>query len=116
LSQRIWARQEVPQEGYQEKIERLQCAVIEEKESVKWLLGLRETLERAPSGVKVITVADRESDFSKFICEAQECRALFLIRARTDRRHTWRTWRVALAQSPRSVPRPRAAIELACCR
>lgn len=86
LSQRIWARQEVPQEGYQEKIERLQCTAIEEKESVKWLLGLRETLERAPSGIKVITVADRESDFSEFICEAQACRALFLIRARTDRR------------------------------
>jgi transposase-like protein/transposase Tn5 family protein len=86
LSQRIWARQEVPQEEYQEKIERLQCTAIEEKESVKWLLGLRETLERAPSGVKVITVADRESDFSEFICEAQACRAHFLIRARTDRR------------------------------
>ena len=41
---------------------------------------------RAPrAGVKVITVADRESDFFEFITQAQEHRALFLIRARTDR-------------------------------
>jgi len=44
LSQRIWARKDVVAEGYQEKIERLQCTPIEEKESSKWLLGLRETL------------------------------------------------------------------------
>jgi Transposase DNA-binding/Transposase Tn5 dimerisation domain len=85
LSQNIWARQEVPEEGYQEKIERLQCTVVEEKESAKWLLALRETVARTPPGVKVITVADRESDFFEFIMQAQEQRALFLIRARIDR-------------------------------
>ena len=51
LSQNVWARQEVPEEGYQEKIERLQCTAIEEKESAKWLLALRETIERAPRRV-----------------------------------------------------------------
>src|ERR1019366_2503399 len=86
LSQNVWARQEVPEEGYQEKIERLQCTVVEEKESAKWLLALRETVARTPPGVKVITVADRESDFFEFITQAQEHRALFLIRARTDRK------------------------------
>jgi hypothetical protein len=86
LSQRIWARQAVPEEDYQEKIERLQCTPIEEKESSKWLEALRETVARTPPGVKVITVADRESDFFELITEAQEQRALFLIRARTDRR------------------------------
>jgi len=85
LSQNIWARQAVPEEGYQEKIERLQCTPIEEKESSKWLLALRETVARAPPGVKVITVADRESDCFEFITEAEELRALYLIRARTDR-------------------------------
>lgn len=85
LSQNVWARQEVPEEGYQEKIERLQCTVVEEKESAKWLLALRETVARTPPGVKVITVADRESDFFEFIMQAQEQRALFLIRARLDR-------------------------------
>ena len=85
LSQNVWARQEVPEEGYQEKIERLQCTVVEEKESAKWLLALRETVARTPPGVKVITVADRESDFFEFIMQAQAQRALFLIRARLDR-------------------------------
>lgn len=86
LSQTIWARQEVPEEGYQEKIERLQCTPIEEKESSKWLLALRETMQRTPSGTQVITVADRESDFFEFLTQAREQRARFLIRARTDRK------------------------------
>ncbi len=85
LSQRIWARQEVPEEGYVEKIIRLQCTAIEEKETVKWLHGLRETVERTPPGIKAVTVADRESDFFEFLTHAQELRARFLIRARTDR-------------------------------
>ncbi|MHB8346406.1 MAG: IS4 family transposase [Acidiferrobacterales bacterium] len=85
LSQNIWARQEVPEEGYQEKIERLQCTAIEEKESSKWLLALTETVERAPADVQVVTVADRESDFFEFLTQAQEQRAQYLIRARTDR-------------------------------
>jgi hypothetical protein len=85
LSQSIWARDEVPEEGYQEKIERLQVTAIEKKESFKWLVALRETVARTPRGVKVITVADRESDFFEFITEAQEQRALFLVRARTNR-------------------------------
>jgi len=85
LSQNVWARQEVPDEGYVEKILRLQCTAIEEKESSKWLLALRETVERTPAGVKVITVADRESDFFEFLTEARQLRARFLIRARVDR-------------------------------
>ena len=86
LSQMTWARGAVPEEDYQEKIERLQCTPIEEKESSKWLLALRETVQRTAPGMKVITVADRESDFFEFITQAQEERARFLIRARTDRK------------------------------
>ncbi len=86
LSQRIWAREAVPEEAYQEKIERLQCLPVEEKESSKWLLGLNETLERAPIGVKLVTVADRESDVFEFLTEAQEQGADFLLRARTNRK------------------------------
>lgn len=85
LSQRIWARQAVPEEGYVEKILRLQCTAIEEKETSKWLLALRETLERTPRKANLVTVADRESDFFEFITQAQEHRARFLIRARIDR-------------------------------
>lgn len=56
LSQSVWARDEVPQEEYQEKIERLQVTPIEEKESFKWLTALKETVEHTPPGLKVITV------------------------------------------------------------
>ena len=86
LSQSIWARREIPEEDYQEKIERLQVTAIEEKESSKWLVALRETVERAPAGVPVVTVADRESDFFEFLTHAKELRAKYLIRARTDRK------------------------------
>ncbi len=85
VSQRIWARQEVSEEGYQEKIERLQCTPVEEKESSKWLLALSETVEHVPAGVKLVTMADRESDFFEFLTLATQQRERFLIRARTDR-------------------------------
>ena len=84
LSQNIWSRREVPDEGNQETIERLQCTPIEEKESSKWLQALRETIERAARGAPVITVAARESDIFEFLTYATEQRARLFIRARTD--------------------------------
>jgi len=86
VSQNIWARGEIPEEDYQQKIERLQVTAIEEKESSKWLIALTETVQRAPAGVPVVTVADRESDFFEFLTHAKELRAKYLIRARTDRK------------------------------
>ena len=86
VSQSIWARGEIPEEDYQEKIERLQVTAIEEKESSKWLIALKETGQRAPGGVPTVTVADRESDFFEFFTQAKELRAKYVIRARTDRK------------------------------
>ena len=86
VSQSIWARGEIPAEDYQEKIERLQVTPIEEKESSKWLISLKETLERTPAGVQLITLADRESDIFEFLTQAKELRAKYVIRARTDRK------------------------------
>ena len=86
VSQSTWARGEIPPEDYQEKIERLQVTPIEEKESSKWLISLKETLERTPTGVQVITLADRESDIFEFLTQAKELRAKYVIRARTDRK------------------------------
>ena len=86
LSQTVWARRAVPEgESRQEKSKRLRCTAIEEKESAKWLVALTETMARAPVGIAVITVADRESDFFEFLTEAEALRAHYLIRARTDR-------------------------------
>jgi len=86
LSQRIWARRDVSDETGPERVERLACTPIDEKESVKWLQALRDTVDRTPPGVQVVTVADRESDFFEFIAEAADRRALYLIRGRFDRR------------------------------
>ena len=86
LSQTIWARQEVPEEQLVEKIVRLQCTAIEEKESSKWLVALRETVARTPRAVQVVTIADRESDFFEFLTAAKELQARYVIRARLDRK------------------------------
>lgn len=86
LTQSVWARKEVPEEEFVEKILRLQCTAIEEKESSKWLLALRETLSRIPRGVQAVTIADRESDFFEFLTAAKELRARYVIRARCDRK------------------------------
>jgi hypothetical protein len=85
LSQRTWARQEVPDESREEKIKRLQHTSTDEKESSKWLLALDETIAMTPPHIKVVTIADREVDFFEFITRA-EGRALYLIRAKTDRK------------------------------
>jgi hypothetical protein len=84
LSQRIWARGEIPEEDYQEKIVRLQCTAIDEKESSKWLLALRETVARTPASVRVVTVADRESDFFEFLAAAEQLKSSYVVRARVD--------------------------------
>jgi len=86
LSQQVWARREVPEEGPSEKILRLQCTAIEEKESSKWLVALEETVARAPRGVSLVTIADRESDFFEFLTAAKALGAQYVIRARHDRK------------------------------
>ena len=86
VSQNIWARKEVPDETKSEKNERIKCTSIDEKESLKWILALRETIASAPFGAKIITVADRESDFFEFMTEAVDLSTLYLIRAKNDRK------------------------------
>ena len=86
LSQQIWAREEVSEkEEAQEKSGRLQVTPIDEKESFKWIQGLRETHERVAGKAELITVADRESDIWEFLTEAKEAGRHFLVRARVDR-------------------------------
>ncbi len=106
VSQNIWARRDVPDEQFVEKILRLQCTAVEEKESSKWLLALRETVARTPKGVQVVTIADRESDFFEFLTAAKELGARYVIRACRDRKLVpeenagWETMIEALAAAP----------------
>jgi hypothetical protein len=86
LTQKIWARDEVPEETKAEKSKRVQSTPIEEKESWKWLEAAQQTAERAPKGTKVVTVCDRESDLYEFIADQKERDGSFVIRARHDRK------------------------------
>jgi hypothetical protein len=65
---------------------------IEEKESFKWLLGLRATLPDLPATVCVVTVADREADIFDFFLEAEQAQDQgpyqVLVRAAWNRRLT----------------------------
>jgi hypothetical protein len=85
VHQNIWARDEVPKETHQEKIERLQQTPIEEKESFKWILGLRDTRTHTPQGAKVVVLCDREGDFYELLAEALKHKDDYVIRARVDR-------------------------------
>lgn len=85
LHQNIWARRGVPEEGRQEKIERLQQTAIEEKESVKWLYASRDARQHTPPGCKVVMLCDREGDVYEHLLELGEHRGGYVIRARCDR-------------------------------
>jgi hypothetical protein len=85
LHQNIWARQGVPKEGRQEKIERLQQTVIEEKESYKWLCASCDAHQHAPPGCKVVMLCDREGDLYEHLVELREHKGNYVIRARCDR-------------------------------
>jgi hypothetical protein len=88
LSQRIWARDDIPNETPEEKRKRVSATALDEKESAKWLEALRRTRERTPPNVRVVTLADRESDFYEFIAaaNAKSSRSFFVIRAVRDRK------------------------------
>lgn len=87
LSQRIWARKEISQRTKQEKVARSKSTPTEEKESFKWIEALRQTRQRTPPNVRVVTLADRESDFYDFIAaaNAKGAKSFFVIRAVADR-------------------------------
>lgn len=86
LHQNIWAREDVPEEGRQEKIERLQQTPIEEKESFKWLCASREVHLYTPPGCKVVMLCDREGDVYEHLVDLMEHKVSYVIRARCDRR------------------------------
>lgn len=82
LSEQIWSRDETPKQHTPE--ERRQRP-IEEKESHKWLVGLRESVKQKPDQTQLITVGDSEADiFELFNC-ARQLKTDLLIRAAQDR-------------------------------
>jgi hypothetical protein len=81
ITSKIWAR-----EGYSEQTdEERKETPIEEKESYRWLEGLKETGAKVPTGTRVVTICDRECDIYEFFITAQDHKAEFVVRASWDR-------------------------------
>ncbi len=99
LDQRIWARPDVDPAAPKPK-----QRPIGEKESVKWLDALRETVSMTPSEIRLITIADRESDIFEFLTEAAELDSEYVIRAEHNREITGELTRLW----PYMATRPRA--------
>ena len=82
LSQKIWARTEA--ESEMTKAEK-QKRPIEEKESYKWLIGLRETAKYTPEGVQAVSICDAEADIYDLFVEADKLNIGLLLRAAQNR-------------------------------
>lgn len=84
LDQQVWTRD--PQQV--RKRDQRRKHPIEEKESNKWLTGLRATQKDLPAQLCVITVADRESDVFDFFLEAEAQQTQLLVRSAWNRKLT----------------------------
>ncbi|MFZ5610313.1 MAG: IS4 family transposase [Pseudomonadota bacterium] len=58
---------------------------IEEKESMRWLEGVRRSTELLGEAGRVVHIGDRESDIYELFCLADELGTNFLVRACVDR-------------------------------
>lgn len=56
------------------------------RESFKWITGLKEIVDNTPEGSTCVILADRESDFYDFLNESTKLDARFCIRARWNRK------------------------------
>lgn len=82
LCQKAWVRND---DEYGKKSDRAKKPV-EEKESYRWIEGMRSARDMAPDGVSLIHIADRESDIYEFINETLSLNNNYpLIRACHDR-------------------------------
>jgi len=86
LALECWARPLQARRTRAQKSAKHHRQSIEQKESRKWLSGLRETVDTVPEGCRIITVADREADIYEFMAEALENGTGFVIRSRINRR------------------------------
>jgi hypothetical protein len=78
FDQRVWRREKGAKAPDSHK-----KVPITEKESMKWLHGMYQTLE---SPVSVVMICDREADIYEMFQEARTTRTDYLIRARHNRR------------------------------
>jgi hypothetical protein len=99
LGQQYWARQEAEQGKRAQRRQK----EIAQKESAKWLGGLR-ACEEIPEGVRVLLIGDAESDVYEVLAHPRAPQVDLLVRAAQDRRLEgqetllWQT----LAEAPRA--------------
>lgn len=82
ISQHLWSRDKIPNQLTPEARRKLP---IEEKESYKWLVGLRESIKDKPAQTRLITVGDSEADLFELFHEADQLKTDLLIRAGQNR-------------------------------
>jgi hypothetical protein len=82
---KCWSRV-AREETAREKQRRIYTSAIREKESVKWIDALQETVAITPAGCELITIGDREADIFEFVQSAQSLDTSFIVRNRQDRR------------------------------
>jgi hypothetical protein len=82
LDQEVWVRDEEQIGKRHQRRER----PIEEKESYKWLKGLKNGTQGIPAQVKVLVVSDRESDVFEYFIQSRPDNVELLIRGCWDRR------------------------------
>jgi hypothetical protein len=78
LHQQVWSRSTTVRSAERR-------ALIEEKESRRWLTSLEVTGQLVPSETRVITVADREGDIYQLFAQERPENSEFLIRAAQNR-------------------------------
>jgi hypothetical protein len=82
LSQQLWARAATPKQMSADERRKVPIA---EKESYKWLVALRESVERKPANTQLITVGDSEADIYELFHSARALKTDLLIRAGQNR-------------------------------
>ena len=75
---------------------------IEEKESMRWLDGVRQSTELLGAPHRVVHIGDRESDIYELFCLAEDLETKFLVRTCVDRLAESRHRKIseAMAQTP----------------
>jgi len=79
LDQQIWTRPEAAKEPRKQRS-------IEDKESAKWLRGMRDTAARLPEDTHPIFIFDREGDIHEVFAEAHTLGVGLVVRAAWNRR------------------------------
>jgi hypothetical protein len=81
----FWARKEFKGSNALKRHVNPTRVPIEEKESVRWLAGLRQSTALLGDPGRCVHIGDRENDIYEFFCAAREAGTHFLVRTCVDR-------------------------------